>query len=203
MRSEPTKAVATLGKAILLAPDSIVPRTRQLLALISAADLEGQRQACSLLFDRFGKTANPFAANAIAWSCALAPAAISDHEALVRLAEIAVNGCPTEWKHDALNTLGAALYRSGRFGDAIRRLEEAIKARNGAERPNDWPLLAMAHHRLGHNNEARRWLDRLRNRRLSDDPDGFWEELENHILCSEAEAVILYDPVFPSDPFAH
>ncbi len=49
--------------------------------------------------------------------------------ASVRLAEFAVNGFTADQKHLALNTLGAALYRCGRFEDAIRRLEEGIKAR--------------------------------------------------------------------------
>ncbi len=59
----------------------------------------------------------------------------------------------------------------------------------------------MAHHRLGHRDEARRWLDRLRGYQPSTDPNDFWSELEIRLLRSEAEAVILYDPVFPEDPF--
>jgi hypothetical protein len=38
---------------------------------------------------------------------------------------------------------------------------------------------------------------------LRTEPDKFWDELEIRILRSEAEALILYDPVFPADPFAH
>ncbi len=90
----------------------------------------------------------------------------------------------------------AALYRSG-------RLEEAIRLRGGGSVPADWPFLAMAHHRLGHRDEARRWLDQLRNHQLSADPAQFWNELQIRLLRSEAEAVILYDPIFPADPFAH
>ncbi len=60
----------------------------------------------------------------------------------------------------------------------------------------------MAHHRLGHRDEARRWLDRLRNHEPSTDPDNFWDELEIRLLRSEAEAVVIYDPLFPADPFA-
>jgi hypothetical protein len=63
-------------------------------------------------------------------------------------------------------------------------------------------FLALAHHRLGHRAEARVWLDRLREHRPSEDPARFWDELEIRLLRSEAEAVILYDPVFPNDPFA-
>ena len=116
---------------------------------------------------------------------------------------LAVNGFDSENKHNALNTLGGVLYRAGRLNDAIRRLEEGIRLRNGESLPVDWPFLSMAHHRLGHRGEARRWLDRLRDREPSTDPNKFWDELEIRLLQSEAEAVILYDPVFPVDAFAH
>ena len=56
---------------------------------------------------------------------------------------------------------------------------------------------------VGQRAEARRWLDRLREHRPSEDPARFWDELEVRLLRGEAEAVILYDPVFPDDPFAH
>jgi hypothetical protein len=49
---------------------------------------------------------------------------------------------------------------------------------------------------------ARRWLDRLRGYHPSTDPDEVWDELEIRLLRSETEAVILYDLVFPADPFA-
>jgi tetratricopeptide (TPR) repeat protein len=94
------------------------------------------------------------------------------------------------------------MYRAGRYDEAIRRLEEAIQVRGGEGGPAVWAFLAMAHHRLGQRAEARGWLDRLREHRPSEDPAQFWDELEVRLLRSEAEAVILYDPVFPDDPFA-
>jgi hypothetical protein len=66
----------------------------------------------------------------------------------------------------------------------------------------DWAFLAMAHHRLGHRAEARRWLDRLREYRPSKDPARLWDELEIRVLRSEAETVILDAPVLPNDLFA-
>jgi hypothetical protein len=64
-------------------------------------------------------------------------------------------------------------------------------------------FLAMAHHQLGHDAEARRWLDQLRAHRANEDPDAYRNELEIRLLRREAEAVILYDPIFPIDPFAY
>ena len=56
--------------------------------------------------------------------------------------------------------------------------------------------------RLGHHDESRRWLDRFRNYKPNADPNQFWEELEIRLLRGDAEAVVLYDPTFPADPFA-
>ncbi len=147
--------------------------------------------------------ASPLPTNVVAWYCSLAPGMVADPEVPARLAELAVKGFRAQAKYIALNTLGAALYRAGRFEDAIHRLGEGIQLKRGESTPQDWVFLAMAHHRLGHRDEARRWLAQFRNRQPSTDPNQFWEELEVRLLRSEAEALILYDPIFPTDPFAH
>ena len=51
--------------------------------------------------------------------------------------------------------------------------------------------------------EALSLFEVLRNRQPSADPGKCWDELEIRLLSSEADAMILYDPVFPADPFAH
>jgi hypothetical protein len=101
-----------------------------------------------------------------------------------------------------LSTLGAVLYRCGRLKEATRRLEEAVSVQGGLDEPGTWLFLAMAYHRVGRLDEARRWLDRFQHRRPISDPDRFWGEPDLRLLRSEAEAVILYDPIFPTDPFA-
>jgi hypothetical protein len=55
------------------------------------------------------------------------------------------------------------LYRAGRFEEAVTRLTEAAELTCHPYRTNvqhTWYFLAMAHHRLGHADEARRWLDK-------------------------------------------
>jgi WD40 repeat protein/serine/threonine protein kinase/tetratricopeptide (TPR) repeat protein len=190
-RLQPEKAAANFAEAVLLDPADLGARHDQLLTLLAAGDRDGVRRATADLLDRCGRTTNPDEANKVAWSCVLAPDVVADGEALVRLAE------------NALKTLGAALYRAGRFDESIRRLEEGLPLRNGTNVPQAWAFLATAHFRLGHRTEAHRWLDRLRNHEPSRDPNQFWHELEIRLLRSEAEAVILYDPAFPADPFAH
>jgi tetratricopeptide (TPR) repeat protein len=142
----------------------------------------------------------------VARVCAQGPSPLPDPEVPVRLAEAAIRNATEvgfDFKsHFFWNTLGAALYRAGRYDEAIRRLEEGIQAA-GVERSSDRAFLAMAHHHLGHHDEARRWLNRLRENQPGMELRGSWYELEVRLLRSEAEAVILYDPVFPDDPFAH
>ena len=70
----------------------------------------------------------------------------------------------------------------------VRRLEQAVEARGGvgASHPDEWTFLAMTHHRLGHRDEAQRWLERLREHRPKEDADRFWEELGIRLLRAEA-----------------
>ena len=72
-------------------------------------------------------------------------------------------------------------------------------------------FLAMAHQKLGHVVLARQELDATRAWFDSHDPDfargrlldyGWTEWLQSNVLRNEAEALILYDPIFPADPFA-
>jgi tetratricopeptide (TPR) repeat protein len=198
------RAADTLLEAIRLMPDDQQLRVDLSRALLWAGDRAAWRRSNAALLDHFGATSNPKTANEVAWDCVLGPGGTADPEVPVRLAEAALKGAdkyPKYTKANLLNTLGIALYRAGRFDETIRRIQEGMQLRDGEGLPLDWTFLAMAHHRLGHRDEALRWLDRLRNYQPSADPTKFWDELEIRLLRSEAEAVILYDPIFPADPF--
>ncbi len=198
------RAAATLAEAVRLMPEDSQLRVRFGLALLSAGDRAGWRRSNVALLDRFGGTSNARIADPVAWACVLGPEGTADPEVPIRLAEAAVRGATeTTIKADCLTTLGAALNRAGRFDAAIRRLEEGIGLRGEVGVPLEWAFLAMAHQRVGHRDEAIRLLERLREHQPSADPVEFWKELEIRLLRSEAEAVILYDPVFPADPFAN
>ncbi len=197
------RAAETLDKAVGLMPDDPESRDRLGLILLASGDRAGWLRSNAIMLDRFGGTIDVLTANHVAYACTRAPNATADQEVPVRLAEAAVASAADFVKPSFLNTLGATLYRAGRFDEAIRRLEEATQARNGVSVPQDSAFLALAHHRLGHRDEARRWLDRLLGYQRSADPAAFWTNLEISVLRTEAEAVILYDPVFPADPFAN
>ena len=202
-RSQPGKAAANFREVALLDPNNLTTRYYQILTLAIARDRGELRQAISEVMERFGPW--QAMANSVAWDCVLVPDAIADNAAAVRLAEVALKtwSGSVSFKAKALGTLGAALYRARRFDDAILRLEERIRLQNGESLPQDWVFLSLAHASLGHRDEARGWLDRFRSYRPNSDPNQFWEELEIQLLRDEAEAVVLYDPVFPADPFAH
>jgi WD40 repeat protein/tetratricopeptide (TPR) repeat protein len=201
-RGRPERAVAELGAAVSRWPDSVELRGWHCQALLAAGDRIGWECAIAGLLDRFPGPMDYLGANNVAWLCALGPYTIPDPQVPVRLAELAVNGAPENQKGNTLNALGAALYRAGRFAEAVRRLEEGVQKRNGVSSEVDWVFLAMARHRLGHHDEARRWLERFRDRGPNLGPSAFWDELVIRLLRAEAEAVVLWDPIFPADPFA-
>ncbi len=211
MRSEPGKAAGDFLKARALGD-----RAPELFAEICASDGVVDRlltlipeDAISLSIDFLFQTAEILAVQGrfdearAALVRVVRPSAVADWAVPLELPLPAQLYIFSAMKPSAPNTLGAALYRARRFEDAIRQLKEGIEARKEAEQPFDWIFLAMANHRLGHHDEARRWLDRLRNRQPRTDLNPFWEELAIRLLRSEADAVILYDPIFPADPFAH
>jgi WD40 repeat protein len=193
---------AEFAQAVRLRPDHLQIRYQYVLSLLALGNKTGLRRECAVLLDRFGSSTDPSAANDIAWACVLAPDAAADYKEPVRLAGVAVSGARGREKSVFLNTLGAALYRAERFQEAVDRLEEGIRLRQGQALPQDVVFLALAHHRLGHNTQARSWLERFKTYVPSKVPQQSWNELEIRLLRNEAELVILNRPAFPSNPFA-
>jgi Flp pilus assembly protein TadD len=114
-------------------------------------------------------------ANSVAWFCLLSPESGIEFAKLVPLAEWAVAKWSAEspaTRRSSLQGLGMALYRAGRFAQAIERLHEAIQAQ--AKGGDAWAhfFLAMAHQQLGQKDEARQWYDK----------GVEWVEKNQHIL---------------------
>jgi serine/threonine protein kinase/Flp pilus assembly protein TadD len=176
-------------------------------------DHDGYRRHCRRMLDRFGGTTDTSIAERTAKACLLLP---GDHEALERasrLAHLAVanGGDRPGFLPYARFADGLAQYRSGRFGAADRRLNEAL-----AGEVTGWNLtipahlvLAMAHTRLEHTDEARAALARALEIYQTDvaSPNGLRSGGDRHdrlicdVLRREAEALYL-DRTFPGDPFA-
>jgi WD40 repeat protein/serine/threonine protein kinase/tetratricopeptide (TPR) repeat protein len=115
-------------------------------------NLDGYRSICSDMLDRFGAGAT--------WTCTLSPGSGIDPDRIVSLAEELLARSSRDHWH--VNQLGVALFRAGRFEAAVTRLTEAAALSGHPYRTKmlyTWFYLAMAHHRLGHAEQARRWFD--------------------------------------------
>jgi serine/threonine protein kinase/tetratricopeptide (TPR) repeat protein len=131
------------------------------LVRLQLRDTEGFRSTCARMVAHFPQT-NLTAMYWIAWACALAPDALADSARPVPLAELAWATDPSDYRK--LITLGAVLYRAGRFQEAARWLAEAEYACNESQTPRDesayaWLFQAMNYHRLGQTEQALQKLD--------------------------------------------
>jgi eukaryotic-like serine/threonine-protein kinase len=121
-----------------------------------------------------------FAANQLAWCLASMPGRGDANEA-VRSTQLAVDLAPSNTTYR--NTLGAALYRAGRFAEATIELERNI-AQNSEKIGYDWVFLAMCKYRLGQTASARTALTQARRWRPAAPTADF------HALFEEAEALL-------------
>ena len=145
-------------RAVEESPDDPSLRHRLALALLLAGDREGYRRACAATLEHFGRSEGPLIGEA-ARACLVAPDAVLDPSVPLRLAETAVSQDPrAPWPY---YVLGLAEFRAGRYEGAVERLEESLKlGTTWASAPLNYPVLAMAHHRLRHGDESRRWLEK-------------------------------------------
>jgi tetratricopeptide (TPR) repeat protein len=143
------------------------------------------------MFERFGTAEEPLTAYTLAWTCVLATQAVADPTRPVQLAERALaKDANDPAYHD---TLGAALYRAGRFPEAVRQLGEAstLKPNPKTSPRYAWLFLAMAHHRQGNTDEARRWLDKAVHGLDSELAETPWNRrLTLQLLRREAEELV-------------
>jgi WD40 repeat protein/serine/threonine protein kinase/tetratricopeptide (TPR) repeat protein len=180
-------------KVVTTFPDSDYggPWFQLIRARARQGDAAGYRRACTGFMDRWGKGADP---NTLAWLCVLAPDALADPGQIVQLAERAYKQSPTT---EVCNTLGAALYRAGKWKRAVETLDK----NQGAFAASDWLFLAMAHHRLGHADKAREflekavtWMDAARQGKAifpsTGKPPDYTQRVEMGGLRREAEALL-------------
>jgi serine/threonine-protein kinase len=154
---------------------------------------------------RFGETTDPTIAERTTKACLLLPDAIEDLTPVMRLSERALAAQDHGYYPFFLLAAGLADFRSGEFARAVEELDEIVSRRqkSGYDPTNlQVPanlVLAMAHHRLGHKDEASEAFDRARNimqrddflRVRSGDLGGFWHDwLICHILRREAEELL-------------
>lgn len=154
----------------------------QALAQLGAGQMEEYRGTCANMLQRFGRTEDPSIANLVAWTCILVQESVEDLGQVVQLAEKAVEANDTIAR---LNTLGAVLYRAGRFDEAIQKLSGSTAY------TSTWFFTAMAHHRLGHFDESRKWLNQAVERTEETQDTTAWSQrLILQLLRREAELLM-------------
>lgn len=188
-----------LAHLVALRPDDAAVRYHHILSLAAKCDHDAYHEACTAALAKFGTTKNVDAAYHTARACSIAPGGFVDPADVLRLAETALSADPHQsWR---LYLMGLALYRAGRHDDAIKRLNAAIEADpTWAAIALPRVVLAMAHHRLGHADEARRRFEELQS--LREDQKAFdparvipvsapwWDRAEFLVLFREAEALV-------------
>lgn len=154
-KGELNEAVAELREAIRLKKDFVEPHVNLGLALTT----QGQLAEAVVVLNEAVRLAPNSAEtnNALAWLLATcANAKLRDPGRAVELANKAITLAPSSviiW-----NTLGVSRYRAGDWKESALALEKSMEIRKGGD-AFDWFFLAMAHWRLNHQEDARKWYD--------------------------------------------
>jgi len=148
--------------SIKIRPDHVVIYHGLAPLLVAEKDVEAYRQLCSEMVTRFGGTTNASTADVVAKDCLILPSSGVDLDSVAALAEIAV----TRGKGQApysfyLCTKALAVYRQGKFQEAVTRALEILKDPFPYTQAEGCAVLAMAQFRTGHSEEARAALARL------------------------------------------
>jgi WD40 repeat protein/serine/threonine protein kinase/tetratricopeptide (TPR) repeat protein len=150
------RAAIAFVRATELNPTRITPWDHAAILQLQRGDVAGYARVCGRCLSRFTNEAAQ-ARQQVAWFCLVGPAAPADRATALRLAAQAARENPRAFH--MINTHGAALYRVGRYKEALPVLEHGVAVHGSGGRVWDWVFLAMVHHRLGHAAEARKWLD--------------------------------------------
>jgi eukaryotic-like serine/threonine-protein kinase len=206
-------AAADFARGVTSAPPDSEEWFEHACLRLIVGDDEGYRTFVQEIRRREGQTSSPFVAYILARTCTLAAEPVVEPEQVIGWAETPLRYGRPPWN---LHVAGAAHYRAGHFAQAIKWLEESNAAFSAYTSGDHFQLqnrfvLAMAQKRSGRAAQARAMLaeaqrlwqriEAARTAAAVSLPTVDW--LPMHILRREAESVILYDPVFPSDPFAH
>ncbi len=128
-----------------------------------ARDAAGYKATCTTMQERLGRKEGPEIAYLIGRTCMLGPASGTSPLDTVRSVERAL---PTfadkNYKAACMHVLAMAYYRAGKDGEAVRQSLAAIPNWMGTY--VNLPVLALAHHRLGHKEQARQWLEKADSR---------------------------------------
>jgi serine/threonine protein kinase/Flp pilus assembly protein TadD len=204
LRDRWDRAAADFARAIETAPPESQEWFEHAGLRLLAGDAAGCRAFLREILRREGGTRDPYIAHVLARACNLSAEPAVDPAEVVRLAELGASGGNYAW---FFQPVGIALYRAGRYGEAIRSLERTPEA--GVNVGEKKLALAMAYQRLGETKKARvlfdegwTWVKEAQGSRVDGAvPRSTTDWVTTNVYLIEAEALIL-DPAFPADPFA-
>lgn len=161
------EADADFAKATAVSPKDPEAWSRQGYSFLRAMELavseecrkeekEKYDKASAMLISLAHEGKDPALATQAAWLGLLHPGTAAKPLQLVQLAEAAVADVPENVQY--LTTFGAALFRAKRYDEAIQKLDQALRSSDQKRPAQTWLFLAMAHQRLGHAEEAKKWL---------------------------------------------
>jgi serine/threonine protein kinase/Flp pilus assembly protein TadD len=193
------------------------------LLRVYVGDIEGYRRVCRQIRERFGRSGTiDFSAQVVRAQALVPDTDDANTRSLADFADAIADSFPTSGPFLHLSAI--ANCRAGRYAEAIRRCHESIQAYGDyPAKVITYPILAIAHHRLGEPVEAQRALDwasgdiqRWTSEMYADGPltwvTGFgatgdwplpwWEWLECELYYREARALLGMPPV-DRDPRRH
>ncbi|HEV3164986.1 MAG TPA: tetratricopeptide repeat protein, partial [Isosphaeraceae bacterium] len=135
--------------------DVIVGLTDAVLSL-HLGDSASYRAVCADLVEAHEGNVDLFTTSAITWACVVGPGALDDPEKAVVQGRRAFAAQTGGYNLYSATGLGAALYRAGKFEEALAQLKRAV-ALHGTGTAYEWLFLAMTEHQLGHDKEAQEW----------------------------------------------
>jgi len=189
-------AAREFAAARRIAPQDSGIRYFEAAAQHAAGNREAYRQLCQEMLEQFAATPDPRAASDIVVACVLEPGSLADPAQLIPPALVAAR-----FHHGNGRLVGAAFCRAGQYAEAIRQLDYSVRLQ--LPRGWEWCFLAMAHHHLGHTDEARaclqsaaHWITAANQQTTADFRQhqqgwgGFLERCEYSLLYAEAAALI-------------
>jgi tetratricopeptide (TPR) repeat protein len=204
-RKQYREAAADFAEASRLQPDDPTIWGRCAIACLGARDPEGFRRTCPGMLKACGRLSSPKARNWISWTAFRGPDAMSDFGPLLKLQEEVLQQQtdakdPILWYYQM--TYGAILCRAGQHEKSVQQLTASCQLHPQGGNGYDWFFLALAHHHLGHSEEALRWLgkafawmDRASGGTIQDAyipiPLAWMDRVTMEILFDEAESLIV------------
>jgi WD40 repeat protein len=155
-----------------------------LLAQLAAGEVTAYRRTVSTFLKRFDPPP-PWAVESLL-VCVLGPCSEADARRCIVLVEKSLATGP---KFGPATPLGAALYRAGRYEDATKVLRTVV-ARDRRGHVEDWLLLALAYHRRGQTDKARKWLDWAEAWMARTSPLNWAEQVTWKVLHAEARGLL-------------